>query len=83
LITTFEGNRFTFKIHVTFLTPGITIYPHLKVQGNNYYNGGVNNNGDILGSDLKFTNGQKVTLNGLTYQISKEWNMPALKIIAN
>ena len=83
LITTFEGNRFTFKIDVTFLTPGITIYPHLKVQGNNYYNGGANNAGDILGSDLKFTNGQKVTLNGQTYQISREWNMPALKITAN
>ena len=83
LITTFEGNRFTFKIDVTFLTPGITIYPHLKVQGNNYYNGGSNNAGDILGSDLKFTNGQKVTLNGQTYQISREWNMPALKITAN
>ena len=83
LITEFDGNRFSFKIDVTFLTAGTTIYPHLKVQGNNYYNGGVNNNGDILGSDLKFTNGQNVTLNGQTYQISKEWNMPALKITAN
>ena len=73
MITEFDGNRFSFKIDVTYLTSGTVIYPHLKVQGNNYYNGGVNNNGDILGSDLKFTNNQSVTLNKAPSRSS--WNV--------
>ena len=82
MITEFDGNRFSFKIDVTYLTSGTVIYPHLKVQGNNYYNGGVNNNGDILGSDLKFTNNQSVTLNNQTYTIVREYNMPTLRVTA-
>ena len=82
MITEFDGNRFSFKIDVTYLTPGTVIYPHLKVQGANYYNGGANNNGDIVGSDLKFTNNQSVTLNNQTYTIVREYNMPTLRVTA-
>ena len=82
LITEFDGNRFSFKIDVTYLTSGTVIYPHLKVQGANYYNGGANNNGDIVGSDLKFTNNQSVTLNNQTYTIVREYNMPTLRVTA-
>lgn len=80
LITEFTDTTFTLKIDVTLLTPGATIYPHLRVKGNVYYNGGANNNGDIRGMGLTFTNGQKVTYNGQTYTIVKEWEMPVLKV---
>ncbi len=83
LITEFTDTTFTFKIDVTLLTPGMTIYPHLRVKGTVYYNGGANNNGDIRGNGLTFTNGQSVTLNGQTYTIVKEYEMPVLKITAN
>ncbi len=82
LITEFNGNSFTFKIDVTHLTPGTAIYPHLRVKGVVYYNGGANNNGDIRGNGLTFTNGQKVTHNGQIYTIVKEYEMPVLKITA-
>lgn len=82
LIAEFEGNTFTFKIDVTHLTPGTAIYPHLRVKGAVYYNGGANNNGDIRGMGLTFKNGQSVTYNGQVYTIVKEWEMPVLKITA-
>ena len=80
MITEFDGNKFTFKIDVTHLTPGTAIYPHLRVKGAVYYNGGANNNGDIRGYDLKFTDGQSVTVGGQLYRIVKEYEMPVLKI---
>lgn len=80
MITEFNGNKFTFKIDVTHLTPGTAIYPHLRVKGAVYYNGGANNNGDIRGYDLKFTDGQSVTVGGQLYRIVKEYEMPVLKI---
>ena len=79
LITEIEGNKITFKIDVTLLSP-CTIYPHLKVNGTNYYNGGANSNGDIRGNGIKFTIGQSVTLNGQVYKIVDGWSMPALEI---
>ena len=79
LITEFDGNKITFKIDVTLFT-SCTIYPHLKVKGVNYYNGGANNNGDIRGNGIKFTVGQSVTFNGQVYKIVDAWSMPALEI---
>ena len=80
LISEFGESTFTFKIDVTLLTEGVKIYPHLKVQGVNYYNGGQNENGDILGSDLHFVDGQSITFNGLVYKIVRDWSMPTLQI---
>ena len=80
LITEFDGNKVTFKIDVTALPHGTTIYPHLKVKGVNYYNGGANNAGDIRDNGLKFTSGQSVTFNGQVYTIANEWSMPTLKV---
>ncbi len=82
LITEFDGSNFTFKIDVTHLTPGTKIYPHLRVKGAVYYNGGANNNGDIRGNGLVFQNNQSVTCNGQIYTIVKEYEMPVLKISA-
>ena len=82
LIVEFTGNTFTFKIDVTLLPAGTVIYPHLRVQGKVYYNGGANSNGDIRGNGLKFEGGQKVTLNGQVYTITREYEMPTLKITA-
>lgn len=78
LITEIEGNKITFKIDVTLLSP-CTIYPHLKLKGSNYYNG-ANSNGDIRGQGIKFTVGQSVTFNGQVYKIVEGWSMPALEI---
>ena len=82
IIAEFGESTFTFKIDVTHLTPGATIYPHLRVKGNVYYNGGANNNGDIRGMGLTFVNGQKVTLGNQNYTIVKEYEMPVLKVTA-
>ena len=80
IIAEFTETTVTFKIDVTLLTPGTTVYPHLRVKGTVYYNGGANNNGDIRDNGLTFTNGQKITYNGQTYTIVKEWEMPVLKV---
>ena len=82
LITEFDGGKFTFKIDVTNLTPGTKIYPHLRIKGAVYYNGGANNNGDIRGNGLTFTSGQSVTYNGQVYKIIKEYEMPVLEVSA-
>ena len=82
IIAEFNDNTFTFKIDVTLLTPGTAIYPHLRIKGAVYYNGGANNNGDIRGMGLTFTNGQSVTFNGQVYTIEKEYEMPVLKVTA-
>ena len=78
----FTENAFTFKIDVTLLTPGVIIYPHLRVKGNVYYNGGANNNGDIRGMGLTFTNNQSVTYNGQIYKIVEDYSMPTLRVTA-
>ena len=80
LITEFTDTTVMFKIDVTSLPADVTIYPHLKVQGVNYYNGGNNENGDILGSDLSFIDNQSVTFNGLVYKIVRAYSMPTLQI---
>jgi hypothetical protein len=80
LITEFTDTTFTFKVDVTHLTPGTAIYPHLRVKGAVYYNGGANNNGDIRGLGLTFTDGQSVTYNGQIYTIKNEYEMPVLNI---
>ena len=82
LTTEFDGNKFTFKIDVTNLTVGTAIYPHLRVKGAVYYNGGANNNGDIRGNGLTFTSGQKVVYDGRVYSLVREYEMPVLKITA-
>ena len=83
IIAEFTDTTFTFKIDVTLLTPGTVIYPHLRVKGAVYYNGGANNNGDIRGMGLTFTSGQNVTYNGQVYTIIREYEMPVLKISAS
>ena len=80
MITEFTDSTVTFKIDVTHLTPGTMIYPHLRVKGTVYYNGGANNNGDIRGNGLTFTNGQTISYNNQTYTLVREWEMPVLKI---
>ncbi|MBE6699015.1 MAG: hypothetical protein E7584_02090 [Ruminococcaceae bacterium] len=80
LITEFTDTTVTFKIDVTLLPAGITIWPHLKIRGVNYYNGGQNENGDILGNDLGFIDNQSVTFNGQVYKIVRASSMPTLQI---
>ena len=80
LITEFDDTNVTFKIDVTSIPAGTQIWPHLKVKGVNYYSNGVNQNGDILGNDLVFTNYQSVTFNGQVYQIVRDCSMPSLVI---
>jgi len=82
MIVEFTDSTITFKIDVTLLPPGTAIYPHLKVKGVNYYNGGANNNGDIRGNGLTFTNNQRITLGNQVYTIVREYEMPVLKITA-
>lgn len=80
LITEFTGNTVTFKIDVTLLAAGVQIYPHLKVQGVNYYNDGNNDNGDIMGNSVDFVDNQSITYNGLVYKIVRAYSMPTLVI---
>ena len=68
------------KTRDLYLTPGTVIYPHLRVAGAVYYNGGANNNGDIRGNGLTFKNEQSVTVGGQIYKIVREYEMPVLKI---
>ena len=79
MIVDIDGNKFTFKIDVTNLTPDSPIlWPHLKLKGNNYQGG----NGDIKGNGLKFQDKQEVVLNGQIYRIVREWDMPSLRVFA-
>ena len=80
LITEFTGNTVTFKIDVTLLAAGVQIYPHLKVQGVNYYNDGNNDNGDIMGNSVDFVDNQSITYKGLVYKIVRAYSMPTLVI---
>ena len=82
LICEFTDTTFTFKIDVTLLTPGVIVYPHLKVRGENYYNGGQNENGDIVGADLVAPYDKEITFNGQIYKLVRSWSMPALQIFA-
>lgn len=80
----FTDETFVFKCDVTDMAAG-TFYPHMKVEGNPYNNGKAadttaGKNGDVLGHGLTFTNGQSVTLNGKTYTIKLEWEMPTLVV---
>lgn len=81
LITEMTGKEIVLKIDVTLLPAGTKIYPHLNVRGVNYYNG-ENENGDIMGYDLAFTNHQQITFNGQIYEIVRDYSMPSLKITA-
>lgn len=81
LITEMTGKEIVLKIDVTLLPVGTKIYPHLNVRGVNYYNG-ENENGDIMGYDLAFTNHQQITFNGQIYEIVRDYSMPSLRITA-
>ena len=81
LITEITDSTIVFKIDATSLFAGAQIYPHLSVRGVKYFNG-ENENGDILGYDLVFTNHQQITFNGLVYEIVRDYSMPTLKITA-
>ncbi len=74
----FTPTTFEFKIDVTDLS-NRTIYPHLKVDGVNYVNG-ANDNGDIRGNGLTFTNDKSVTLSGKKYTLKTAYSMPTLVI---
>ena len=80
LICEFTDRTVTFKIDVTLLAAGVQIYPHLKVQGVNYYNDGNNDNGDIMGNSVNFVDNQSITYNGLVYKIVRAYSMPTLVI---
>lgn len=67
------------KIDVTDFAAG-TYNPHAKVDGENYYNGGANANGDLRGDQLVYPNGKTVTYNGKTYKLQTNYSMPALVI---
>ena len=82
LIAEFTDTTFTFKIDVTFLAPGVTVYPHLKVRGVNYYNGGQNENGDIVGADLVAPYNKEIVFNGQIYKLVRDWSMPSLQVFA-
>ena len=82
LICEFTDTTFTFKIDVTLLTPGVTVYPHLKVRGENYYNGGQNESGDIIGADLVAPYNKEIVFNGQIYKLVRAWSMPTLQISA-
>ena len=79
LITSFTEDTFVFKIDATDLPAGLTIYPHLSIEGRNY-NNGANANGDIRGNGLTFTNGQSVKHGGKVYTIKTQYSMPTLVI---
>lgn len=79
---TFDGTDFVLKVDVTDLKAGTVIYPHLSMKGSLYVNG-ANANGDIRGTDLKFTDGQEITANGKHYIIRRLYEMPALELAAH
>lgn len=68
------------------------IYPHLRIEGENYVNG-VNGNSDlvygevdennnIVNNYIEFTEGKSVTLGGKTYTLTEQYGMPALSVTA-
>lgn len=77
--TEIANGEFVLKVDVTNLAAG-TIYPHMKVGGVNYDNGGANANGDVRGRGLKYTEGQGVVFGGKSYTIKTAYSMPTLVI---
>ena len=87
----FDDMTATFRIDVTDVAVGI-IYPHLRIEGENYVNG-VNVNGDpvygevdennnIVNNYIEFTEGKSVTLGGKTYTLTEQYGMHALSVTA-
>ncbi len=87
----FDDMTATFRIDVTDVAVGM-IYPHLRIEGENYVNG-VNGNGDlvygevdennnIVNNYIEFTEGKSVTLGGKTYTLTEQYGMPALSVTA-
>ena len=72
----------TFKLYVdaTDAGYGTTYWPHLRLDGENYDNGGANDKGDVRDRGLKFTDGQSVIYNGKIYTIVNQYSMPTLKV---
>ena len=56
-----------------------TFYPHMKVNDDNYDNGGANANGDIRDRGLTFKE-TTITLNGKKYWMHSQYSMPVLTI---
>ena len=56
-----------------------TFYPHMKVNDDNYDNGGANANGDIRDRGLTFTE-TTIVHNGKKYWLHKSYSMPVLTI---
>ncbi len=79
---TFGKTTFEMKIDATDFAVGSQCYPHLKVKGSNYDNGGANANGDIRDRGLTWQEGQSVTLNGKVYTITAAYSMPTLVVSA-
>ena len=79
---TFGKTTFEMKIDATDFATGSQCYPHLKIKGENYNNGGANANGDIRDRGLTWQEGQSVTLNGKVYTITEAYSMPTLVVSA-
>ena len=79
--TTIEFGETTFRMYVDVTDSGYgtTYWPHIRLDGENYVNGS-NNNGDVVGKDLLFFNGQKIVHGGKIYTIVDQYSMPTLVI---
>lgn len=79
--TVIELGETTFRMYVdvTDAGYGYTYWPHIRLNGENYDNG-INDKGDVCGRGLKFTNGQRIVLNGKIYTIVDQYDMPTLVI---
>ena len=80
---TFTLKTFELKVDVTDLdlsnAASNTFYPHMKVNDDNYDNGGANANGDIRDRGLTFTE-TTIVHNGKKYWMHKSYSMPVLTI---
>jgi hypothetical protein len=80
---TFTLTTFELKVDVTDLdlsnAASNTFYPHMKVNDDNYDNGGANANGDIRDRGLTFSE-TTITHNGKKYWMHAQYSMPVLTI---
>lgn len=80
---TFTLKTFELKVDVTDLdlssAASNTFYPHMKVNDDNYDNGGANANGDIRDRGLTFKE-TTIILNGKKYWMHSQYSMPVLTI---
>ena len=76
----YKDGLLCFKIDVTKKESGVTLYPHLSIEGVNYSVNG-NATGDILCDYIEYTDGEYVKAGEKMYVIAQSWYMPSLKVI--